>query len=172
MCRPGPVIFKCLKYQYLSQKPQMPPSSIKDHILEARERLNEMCTGEKKSHSFRISKTGLLCQLLYDGNKMEVIVSWEMLSQIRKWSQQKKKCISEGFLFSKTQWHFQRKTECRRGFPEASGYPEYAPQACLLYCPTTWGDKCPWTKEQRGQARPWDCLTPPTLWILSVSLLR
>lgn len=83
------------------QMPQMPPSSIKDHILEAGGRLNKICTGKKKSHSFRISKMGFLCRLLDDGNKMEVIdVMGDAISE-QKMILTEKKYIIESILFQR-----------------------------------------------------------------------
>lgn len=92
------------------QMPQMPPSSIKDHILETRGRLNKICTGKKKSHSFRISKMGFLCRLLDDGNKMEVIdvmgdaISDQKMILSEKSTSLKASCFKDPGTFSKEDW--------------------------------------------------------------------
>lgn len=39
----------------------------------------ECARGRKRSHVFRISKTGLLCQVSFDGDKME------LMDVIREW---------------------------------------------------------------------------------------
>lgn len=58
---------------------------IKDHVLETwGGKKMECARGKKRSHFFRISKTGLLCQVSFDGDKtelMNVIRGWCLRSE-------------------------------------------------------------------------------------------
>lgn len=51
----------------------MPPSSIKDHILEPGEDRMRCAQGRKRVILSGFLRGGFLCQLLHNGNKMEVI---------------------------------------------------------------------------------------------------
>lgn len=92
--------------------------------------------GRERSHSPRIGKTGSLCQLLYDGRKMELrVVSGDAVSD-QKVILTEKKHMSLKHLASRMQWHFQRKTEFGGGCPEVSISLESGPHTCSLYYPT------------------------------------
>lgn len=169
---PGPSFLNALNTSTF-QVPQMPPSSIKDHILEPGEDWMRCAQGRKRVILSGFLRGGFLCRLLHNGNKMEVIdVVGDAISDKKMiLTGKKKKTHPWKHLVSKSWWHFQRKTEWSGGCPEASRSPQSGPHM-LLHRPITWGDMCHWTKEQRVQARPWDRQTPPALWILTLSLMR
>lgn len=145
----GLSILKRLKHQYLSDTTNATWFHKKKSLFRKPEK-DQMRFSERreKSHSPRICKTGFLCQLLYDGSKMElIVVRGDAVSDQKTILTEKSMSLKH--LVSRTQWHFQRKIECSRGCPEVSTSPKSALHTCSFYCPTVWSDRCPWAKEQR-----------------------
>lgn len=135
-CRLGPVFLKRLKHQYLSDTANATWLHKRSLFRNPRKTKWDSKREEKGVILRGLVRQGL-CASSY---MMEAKWSWElseeMLSRIRKWSWQKKNHMSLKHLASRTQWHFQRKTEFGGGCPEVSISSESGPHTCSLYCPT------------------------------------
>lgn len=96
---PGPSFLNALNTSTF-QVPQMPPSSIKDHILEPGEDWMRCAQGRKGVILSGFLRGGFLCRLLHNGNKMEVIdVVGDAISDKKMILTGKKKHILESILF-------------------------------------------------------------------------
>lgn len=168
---PGPSFLNALNTSTF-QVPQMPPSSIKDHILEPGEDWMRCAQGRKRVILSGFLRGGFLCRLLHNGNKMEVIdVVGDAISDKKMiLTGKKKKNILESILFQNPGDIFKGRLSGVEGAQKLPG-----PHSLVLTCyfiVLSHGVTCHWTKEQRVQARPWDRQTPPALWILTLSLMR
>lgn len=121
----------------------MPLSSIKDHILEPGEDWMRCAQGRKRGILSGFLRWGFLCQLLHNGNKMEVIdVVRDAVSDKKMILTEKKKkttslkasCFKILVTFSKEDWVQWR---VPRNFQVPTIWSSH------VYCPIPWGDLGP-----------------------------
>lgn len=131
-CRLGPVFLKHLKHQYLSDTANATWLHKRSLFRNPRKTKWDSKREEKGVILRGLVRRGL-CVSSY---MMELrVVKGDAVSD-QKVILTEKNHMSLKHLASRTQWHFQRKTEFGGGCPEVSISSESGPHTCSLYCPT------------------------------------